>query len=483
MVAMPFPGACAPVLLLVCSISLWRMTSCGPPPKKLGGTAGGGADDPSWSPLTVAHCRATCLKEFSEDFHRDASCMQHPDCFACWQNCEMLHANWSIWSSMCSEKTSCFPGCRAACRFFAEFRASPQQQRQLQPVRETSAADLLVVLGVELRWPRPPRAGAAAGAGAGADADAGRLVYVVMWRPNDTARWAQVTQTLERRARLPATPGASEPRQVAAGSARVLVVDPGGLRTVYTPAGARQPSADADAAAAAAAVAATLSGGAAALGSGLVAAPAGWVLPEEKGGVWSVRVQSLIHQGVLVIAELSWRVPPKEAERQRRAGHQYLVTWEVDGGGITGNLYTDSTCVTLSLWPDTVFHIQVELVSRSESVSRSRPLVVDTGRLGVEGLSAGGGVGGIGAGGGVWLQGVAGPIVGAALKAVVALFALFFCYRGSFLRRHHQEPEKAALIVDFEDEPCKKDSPLNPVWTGIEKEATPLEEKCNNIHV
>ncbi|XP_049766311.1 uncharacterized protein LOC126095578 [Schistocerca cancellata] len=426
---MPFPGACAPVLLLVCSISLWRMTSCGPPPKKLGGTAGGGADDPSWSPLTVAHCRATCLKEFSEDFHRDASCMQHPDCFACWQNCEMLHANWSIWSSMCSEKTSCFPGCRAACRFFAEFRASPQQQRQLQPVRETSAADLLVVLGVELRWPRPPR-------------------------------------TLERRARLPATPGASEPRQVAAGSARVLVVDPGGLRTVYTPAGARQP---------------TLGGGAAALGTGLVAAPAGWVLPEEKGGVWSVRVQSLIHQGVLVIAELSWRVPPKEAERQRRAGHQYLVTWEVDGGGITGNLYTDSTCVTLSLWPDTVFHIQVELVSRSESVSRSRPLVVDTGRLGVEGLSAGGGIGG---GGGVWLQGVAGPIVGAALKAVVALFALFFCYRGSFLRRHHQEPEKAALIVDFEDEPCcKKDSTLNPVWTGIEKEATPLEEKCNNIHV
>lgn len=54
---------------------------------------------------------------------------------------------------------------------------------------------------------------------------------------------------------------------------------------------------------------------------------------------------------------------------------EYLVTWEVDGGGLKGNLFTDTTSVTLSLWPDTVYHIQVELVSQSD---KSAPLTLDT---------------------------------------------------------------------------------------------------------
>ncbi|KAJ8966683.1 hypothetical protein NQ314_003372 [Rhamnusium bicolor] len=60
----------------------------------------------------------------------------------------------------------------------------------------------------------------------------------------------------------------------------------------------------------------------------------------------------------------------------------YLVTWEVDGGGLKGNLFTDSTCVTLSLWPDTIYHIQVELVSRIPGVEnlKSEMMDLDTGR-------------------------------------------------------------------------------------------------------
>lgn len=68
---------------------------------------------------------------------------------------------------------------------------------------------------------------------------------------------------------------------------------------------------------------------------------------------WTLREVSLIHQKVLVIAEISW-----EARRLSRRP-VYFVTWEVDGGGLKGNLFTDSTSVTLSLWPDTVYHIQV----------------------------------------------------------------------------------------------------------------------------
>lgn len=67
---------------------------------------------------------------------------------------------------------------------------------------------------------------------------------------------------------------------------------------------------------------------------------------------WNLREVSLIHQGVLVIAEVSW--DPQTSEPS-----VYLVTWQLQGGGLKGSLLTDSTCVTLSLWPDTLYHIQV----------------------------------------------------------------------------------------------------------------------------
>lgn len=71
---------------------------------------------------------------------------------------------------------------------------------------------------------------------------------------------------------------------------------------------------------------------------------------------WNLREISLIHQKVLVIAEIAWDAVTTYVVQQRPV---YFVTWEVDGGGLKGNLFTDSTCVTLSLWPDTVYHIQV----------------------------------------------------------------------------------------------------------------------------
>lgn len=84
---------------------------------------------------------------------------------------------------------------------------------------------------------------------------------------------------------------------------------------------------------------------------------------------------SLIHQKVLVIAEVAWPV-------QRSSDGEsvdYLVTWEVDGGGLKGHLYTDATSVTLSLWPDTIYHIQVDLVTASDAIEmRSTPLTIDT---------------------------------------------------------------------------------------------------------
>lgn len=80
----------------------------------------------------------------------------------------------------------------------------------------------------------------------------------------------------------------------------------------------------------------------------------------EMGGVvgepFELRVVSLIHQKSLVIAELKWD------EIGGNPNLEYLITWELTGGGLKGHLVTDSTSVTLSLWPDTTYRIQVSRV-------------------------------------------------------------------------------------------------------------------------
>ena len=92
------------------------------------------------------------------------------------------------------------------------------------------------------------------------------------------------------------------------------------------------------------------------------------VFQDKDGSTWELREVSLIHQKVLVIAEVAWE--------PRVTRGVYLVTWEVDGGGLKGNLFTDSTCVTLSLWPDTIYHIQVRCSIKYRRIaSINSPLV------------------------------------------------------------------------------------------------------------
>lgn len=59
----------------------------------------------------------------------------------------------------------------------------------------------------------------------------------------------------------------------------------------------------------------------------------------------------MIRSESLVSANVSW-----EKTNEPR---DCLVTWEVSGGGLIGNLLTQSDNVELSLWPDTTYSIQV----------------------------------------------------------------------------------------------------------------------------
>ncbi|XP_075233645.1 uncharacterized protein LOC142331542 [Lycorma delicatula] len=155
----------------------------------------------------------------------------------------------------------------------------------------------------------------------------GPWVYLVMRRLNNA--WRQITQTLDLSAKIPQ-----------GGMVRVLVVGRDGLVTIYGPAEE--------------------------IGLG-----------EDKG--WRLREVSVIHQEAVVIAEVAW-----EARHPRAL---YLVTWEVAGGGLRGNLLTSSTCVALSLWPDTLFHVQVELMNPGTShPEKSEELVIDTHKGKEEGI-------------------------------------------------------------------------------------------------
>lgn len=204
----------------------------------------------------------------------------------------------------------------------------------------TKGEGVIKVSGALARWPRPSSIDTKV-----------PLVYVVM-RKSKTGPWRQIIQTLDLTTRVPAN--SDQPDAML----RVLVVDPQGLVTIYSPDEAsnrenkkRKKTINTE-----------------------IKATTSKTTTTDVDAPWVLREVSLIHQKVLVIGEIAW-----EPKSNRGV---YLVTWEVDGGGLKGNLFTDSTSVTLSLWPDTIYHIQVELVSRIPGVEnlKSEMMDLDTGR-------------------------------------------------------------------------------------------------------
>lgn len=72
----------------------------------------------------------------------------------------------------------------------------------------------------------------------------------------------------------------------------------------------------------------------------------------EASDVFELSVRSMVRDKSLTMADIAWYGDDP-------AQHQCLVTWEIFGGGIMGNLLTDTHEAELSLWPDSKYHIQV----------------------------------------------------------------------------------------------------------------------------
>lgn len=67
---------------------------------------------------------------------------------------------------------------------------------------------------------------------------------------------------------------------------------------------------------------------------------------------FELSVRSMLRDKSLTMANIEWYANDP-------AQHQCLVTWEIFGGGIMGNLLTDTHEAELSLWPDSKYNIQV----------------------------------------------------------------------------------------------------------------------------
>lgn len=60
---------------------------------------------------------------------------------------------------------------------------------------------------------------------------------------------------------------------------------------------------------------------------------------------------SMLQQDSLVLVDIAWD--------SLNTPNQCLISWEVSGGGLMGNLLTESSIVQLSLWPDTKYRVKV----------------------------------------------------------------------------------------------------------------------------
>jgi hypothetical protein len=66
---------------------------------------------------------------------------------------------------------------------------------------------------------------------------------------------------------------------------------------------------------------------------------------------WPLRIVTMTRNESLVNAEVAWH--------PLMAPHECLVTWEISGGGLKGNMLTETSNVQLSLWLDTKYRVQV----------------------------------------------------------------------------------------------------------------------------
>lgn len=78
--------------------------------------------------------------------------------------------------------------------------------------------------------------------------------------------------------------------------------------------------------------------------------------------VIKLKILSMVRDGSLTSADIAWK--------SINIPSQCLVTWEISGGGLMGNLLTDTPEVQLSLWPDSKYRVQVTCKNKVSCITK-----------------------------------------------------------------------------------------------------------------
>lgn len=290
--------------------------------------------------LKMAQCRAHCLDKFMDDqgTQHQNTCQRDTHCYQCWEACDMLATNFPIWSLTCGQHDICDKGCDASCAFHA---AHP---RKVVPLSQHNSRLTLVFSGTAAQW----------SLSWGRHSPSEHVVFALFTRSPGKA-WELRLQTADFGASLDDLSSGSDMKLVAVAESGVLSV----IITPYAPPahpkGAVKP----------------------ALGMPLTQATHDRT---ESNGIdvgaseeaWPLLHEAEVEASGLVAARVWW--PPLSPR-----GADYLVTWEVEGGGLKGHLYTDLPEVDLTLWPETVYQVHVEVMTGPLGQPlRSAHLTLDT---------------------------------------------------------------------------------------------------------
>ncbi|KAL5277974.1 hypothetical protein ACFFRR_002921 [Megaselia abdita] len=101
-----------------------------------------------------------------------------------------------------------------------------------------------------------------------------------------------------------------------------------------------------------------------------------WTDCDKNLGPFPLSISKASLQGSLVLTDIAWDHSVTDASKQ------CLVTWEVSGGGLLGNMVTESSTVELSLWAKTVYQVEVTCKNKKTGgMRKSIKLIVDTSQL------------------------------------------------------------------------------------------------------
>ncbi|GAB6023643.1 hypothetical protein CHUAL_008410 [Chamberlinius hualienensis] len=319
------------------------------------------------SQLHIAQCRAQCLNRFTPVnwVPNNKQCIKIPDCFMCWDTCELLKENFVVWGEMCRASNICYPGCQQSCGFYLKEKIPEiTANKKFNQLSFLNSIEIIArTKTVLLSWGRPI-----------GEKEKQNLAYIVLQRRQHSKKWHQLTQTAERSYEIDNDMLISSKW---IDFKIIAVTENGQMGQIMTP---------------------------------YLNPNANMMLHDEKQA-GEVSISEYNYENFQT--ELETNKQNKLAESNSQASPlfkptllflrsnnklgsvdavvgwpssinptvkgNFLVTWQVEDGtfDITGHLYTDSTTVTLSLWPNTVYSVQIETTVADQKI-KSQPLIINT---------------------------------------------------------------------------------------------------------